>query len=469
MINLPSELQSFLSSLSDISKPYLVGGCVRDSLLGIEPKDWDIEIFDVPFEKLEASLTDIYGSDKVVSCGKSFGVLKVKLDTLTVDAALPRTEEKTGLGYKCFEVTTNPNLSLKEACSRRDFTINALMYDPQTEQALDFFGGESDLKYHILRAVSPSSFVEDPLRLLRGFQFCARFGLVVEENTKKLAKQITKEEWKSLAPDRIWCEWEKFLNKGTELHLGLQALVDLNILQYYPELEALVGSEQNPVWHPEGDVWVHTKFVCAYAGYYTKDFTDLVSKKIVRLACLCHDLGKPETQTINVRGTISNPRHGNCTETVTNFLNRIYCPVKYHSSVQSLVKEHLNWSPQKGQEVLSDKAILALVNRLVPSTLTELTYVVRADISGRPPLPIDFPKAMTKLLIRACELGVNPNYPGVKPLVTGEDLKELGFVEGAYLGATLKQAKKMQINHPDWTKEKLLKWVDSNTKRGSND
>ena len=453
-------LQTLLSDLSSIGNPYLVGGCVRDQLLGLEPKDWDIEVFGVDFDVLESSLQEHYGADNVVSCGKSFGVLKVRLGNTEFDIALPRKEVKTGLGYKGFEVTPDPFLSLKEACLRRDFTINALMYDPRTEQVLDFFGGQQDLKYGILRAVSPSSFVEDPLRLLRGFQFCARFGLVVEEDTKQLAKQITKEDWESITPDRIWIEWEKFLLKGTDLFLGLQALQDLDLLKYYPQLQALVGSMQNPKWHPEGDVWTHTKYVCYYAGKYSDDLS-------VRLASLCHDLGKPETQVINKRGTISNPQHESCKETVISFLNLIHCPEKYRKVILSLVKEHLNWS-----NVNTDKSLCALVERLLPATLSQLMLVAHADMSGRPPLSTEFPKKLQEIVEMAQSLNIDISKPGITSLVTGDDLLGLGFVQGRYLGTALKQTKEMQIKNPKWTKEQLLTWVDtqfSKTKRGINE
>lgn len=454
------ELRILLSNLTTISSPYLVGGCVRDSLLGLEPKDWDIEVFGVEFETLEKYLQGYYGVDKVISCGKSFGVLKVKSEGIEFDIALPRKEIKTGLGYKGFEVTPDPSLSLREACLRRDFTINALMYDPHMGQVLDFFGGQQDLKYGILRAVSPTSFAEDPLRLLRGFQFCARFGLVVEESTKQLAKQITKAEWDSITPDRIWVEWEKFLLKGTDLYLGLQALEDLGIRQYYPQLQAMVGSMQNPKWHPEGDVWTHTKYVAYYAGSYTESLSDL-DRLYIRLAAICHDLGKPETQCVNKRGTISNPKHESCVSTIVNFLNLIHCPEKYHNVVISLVKEHLNWS-----NVHNGRNLCALVERLAPATLYQLILVAHADMSGRPPLSTEFPSKLLKIHELAKELHINTHRPGITALVTGADLIALGFVQGPHLGAALKQTKEMQIKNPKWTKEQLLTWVEKQLKRG---
>jgi tRNA nucleotidyltransferase (CCA-adding enzyme) len=227
----------------------LVGGCVRDALMGGEPKDIDVECFGIAPDRLRAILSKRFALDLV---GASFGVLK--LSHLDVDVAIPRRETKLGLGHRAFEMEYDPTLTVRDASARRDFTVNAIYRDPLTDEIVDPWNGRADLERKILRHVS-DHFREDPLRVLRGMQFVARFGLSAAPETIEVCRAMTPE---GLASERLFGEWSKLILKGVKISKGLNFLRDVGWVKYYPELERLIGCAQAPEWHPEGDVWNHT-------------------------------------------------------------------------------------------------------------------------------------------------------------------------------------------------------------------
>ena len=186
-MNLPAELRRLLQQVPELSRAYLVGGCVRDALLGIAHKDFDLEVYGVNYEQLEKALS-VHGRVDLV--GKSFGVIKFSSrEGAQWDFSLPRRDSKTSAGHKGFQIEFDADISPKEAASRRDFTVNALMFDPRTGEYLDFFNGQNDLQNRVLRHTSPA-FSEDPLRVLRGMQFAARFDLTAAPETIELCRSI---------------------------------------------------------------------------------------------------------------------------------------------------------------------------------------------------------------------------------------------------------------------------------------
>ena len=210
----------------------LVGGCVRDGLLGGDPKDFDIECFGVSAADLQSALSERFDLDLV---GASFGV--IKLHGHDIDVAMPRRETKLGLGHRAFEMECDPSLTLEEASARRDFTVNAIYLDPLTGETLDPWNGRADLERRVLRHVG-EHFAEDPLRVLRGMQFVARFGLDPAPETVEVCRAMTPE---GLASERLMGEWSKLLLQGVEISKGLNFLRDTGWVQYYPELVALIG------------------------------------------------------------------------------------------------------------------------------------------------------------------------------------------------------------------------------------
>ena len=414
-----AELREALTAVCDLvhregGTALVVGGSVRDSLLGVPAKDLDVEVYGVPPDLLKRRLAARFQIDLV---GEAFGV--IKLHGLPVDISIPRRESKAGLGHKGFEILSDPTMTVQEAASRRDFTINAMAYDPRSDRLHDYFGGENDLRARILRHTS-AKFTEDPLRVLRGMQFSARFQLSSAPETLRLCASIDSE---GLAKERILDEWKKLVLKGRSPSLGLAFLRDSGWLRYYPELMALVGCGQDPVWHPEGDVWTHTALCLdAYAAERTGDeHEDLV----VGFAVLCHDLGKPATSRHD-EDHIRSLGHAEAGEAPTrSFLSRMTDQNDLIDDVVSLVRDHLR--PTDLYEArASDAAIRRLACRV--RRIDRLVRVAKADRGGRNGLSDDSFPAGDWLLGRAASLSVQRSAP--TPIVMGRHLIGLGLKPG---------------------------------------
>ncbi|MDP0496875.1 MAG: polynucleotide adenylyltransferase [Verrucomicrobiota bacterium JB024] len=395
-------------------RAFFVGGCVRDALLGHASKDADMEVFGLD----EAVLLKLLRhSFQVNVVGRAFGVFKLK--GLELDVSLPRRESKQGTGHKGFAVTGDPHMSPREAASRRDFTLNALSWDPLSGELVDPFNGRADLDKRILRHTS-DKFSEDPLRVLRAMQFLARFELTIAPETLELCRNITPE---NLARERLFAEWEKLVVKGVRPSLGLTFLKDCGWVQYTPELAALIGCPQDPHWHPEGDVWTHTLHCMdAFARQRSGDaWEDLV----VGLAVLCHDMGKPATTFTDEDGRIRSPRHD--VEGIVpaeKFLRRLTAHQQLIEDVLILVETHMRPAElHKGQA--SDTAVRRLARKV--GRIDRLISVAQADMGGRPPLSADFP-AGAWLLERAETLAVKDAAP--EPLIQGRHLIALGLKPG---------------------------------------
>jgi tRNA nucleotidyltransferase (CCA-adding enzyme) len=408
----------------------LVGGCVRDAVLGLPASDLDIEIYGIEAAALVELLSSQFGVDLV---GESFGVIRLR--DLPIDVSLPRRESKRGLGHRGFKIDSDPQMDPREAASRRDFTINAIALDPESGLIFDPFDGVADLKNRILRHTT-EKFSEDPLRVLRGMQFAARFELQLAPETIELCRQIEPE---GLAPERILGEWKKLILKGIRPSLGLSFLRDCGWIRHFPELEALIGCEQNPRWHPEGDVWTHTLhcmdvFASERIGI---DHEDL----IVGFGVLCHDLGKPATTTREEDGRITAKNHDLMgVELTRQFLGRLTGEEKLIAEVVPLVACHLAPIRLFGSNV-SDTAIRRLAHKV--GRIDRLVRVSSADLRGRPPLVVERFEAGDWLLKRARELSVDAQPP--TPLLMGRHLIELGLEPGPHFGRVLEACFARQI------------------------
>lgn len=445
-INIPSILEQILISLKEIGvNPILVGGCVRDSLLNIPCKDYDIELFNI--EKIEdiETILNKFGSVKLV--GKSFGVLTLKVDGYDFDFALARVEKKIGLGHRGFKVTTKKDLSFSEASLRRDFTINSLGYDFFEKKVLDPNEGLKDLGKKVLRHIKDESFVEDPLRVYRALQFCARFELKLDESTKELCIGI-KQTLLELPKSRVYEEFKKLFLKSQKPSIGLSLLKELEILEYYPELEALNNCLQEYEYHPEGDVWVHTLMV---VDEMVKLKTgDEKTDMILFLACLCHDLGKPLcTKIINTK--ITSHKHEKLgIEPTISFLSKITDEKEIFDRVIPLVETHLSpFALYKDQS--SSKAVKRLAMRV---NIEELCIVALADCLGRDIQDKDkCTKAVEWLRQKAQELEVSTQ--ALAPIVQGRDLIALGFKPSKEFKEILDYGYSLQIDD-DMPKEQII-------------
>ena len=433
----------------------LVGGCVRDELLGLAPKDFDIECFGISGQDLQRALETEFELDLV---GISFGVIKLK--HLEIDVAMPRRETKLGLGHRAFGMEYDPTLTIEEASARRDFTVNAIYKDPLTDEILDPWNGRGDLEKRILRHVSPH-FVEDPLRVLRGMQFVARFNLTPAPETVEICRGMTPE---GLAPERLFGEWEKLLVQGVKISKGLNFLRNVGWVRYYPELERLIGCKQDPEWHPEGDVWNHTlccldAFAAARPGgtgilpvHQKEGFDSTLNGRdarspenddlIVGLAVLCHDFGKPKCTSYDpVKKRIRSLGHDEeGVEPTLSFLRRLTNEERLLKEVPPLVRLHMRpfamWRDKS-----SDGAIRRLAAKVV--RIDRLIRVAAADDAGRPPFPSE-PEPLKWLAEQAERLRVADSAP--KPIVQGRDLIALGMKPGVEFGRILKAAYEAQLD-----------------------
>jgi tRNA nucleotidyltransferase (CCA-adding enzyme) len=426
-----------------------IGGSVRDHFLNIPCKDIDIEVYGLNADQLVAILSQF---GKVDAVGKSFGVIKLRYNETEYDFSLPRRENKEGQGHKGFIVEVDPNMTLVEACSRRDFTINAICYDPIKDEYLDPLNGLSDLGLNRLHPCS-DHFKEDPLRVLRGMQFAARFNLLPSPACLMMCGDIS-HEYHTLPVERLWGEWAKWAEKSVVPSRGLDFLLSTGWIKHYSELNGLIGCEQQEAWHPEGSVWDHSKHVVnAMVEICNRENIIGEDRIVLMLAALTHDFGKPKTTEV-IDGKIKS--HGHAEEGVPiaeKFMQNIGCIPRIIERVLPLVQEHLVHT----QKEHSFRTVRRLALRLSPASLRELSFVVEADYSGRPPLPGGLPKEMASLLDMAKDVEVFNNKP--EPILMGRHLLPLGYVPGPELGRVLKAAFQAQLDGAFADVEGGLAWL----------
>ena len=410
----------------------IVGGWVRDRLMGRTSKDIDVEVYGIDAESLKTLLAR-FGSVNTV--GESFTVYKVA----DLDVSLPRRESKTGRGHKGFTVLGDPALSPAAAARRRDFTINAIAWDPLDDAYLDPFDGRGDLRRGVLRAVDPATFADDSLRVLRAVQFAARFEFALDRGTAELCRRIPLDD---LPAERIWGEVEKLLLRAPRPSIGFALALELSIIErLFPELDALVGCPQEPEWHPEGDVWVHTLLVIDGARARIDDL-EYPQQVTVMLGAVCHDLGKPPT-TAFVDGRIRSLDHEEQgVAPAIALLDRlnVHSLLGYdvRRQVLGIVANHLKPGMfAKAQPPVGDGAYRRLAQKV---DLELLARVAKADCEGRGG-GFDC-SAMDAFLERARALGVEHAAPD--PLVKGRHLLELGVRPGPAVGEVLRQVYERQ-------------------------
>lgn len=403
----------------------LVGGCVRDEIMGRAHKDWDLEVYGIEPTKLREIL-DEFG--EVIVVGEAFAVYKLGSD---LDVSIPRRERKTGKGHRGFAVEGDPHMSFEEACSRRDFTINAILKDPLTGEIVDPTSGKEDIEKRIIRHVSAQTFGEDSLRVLRAAQFAARLKFDIAPETVEICKSI---DVTDLPKERIWGEMEKLLLKAKRPSIGLEWLYELGVIrQLFPELQSLVGVPQEPEWHPEGNVDVHTMMVADEAR---KLIDDLPYEKqvTVMLAAVAHDLGKPPT-TKFFDGRWRSHNHDEAgVEPTLSFLDRlgIYTINGYdvRQQVVQLVRYHLKpgeFFKAESKNPVGDGAFRRLARKVEPDLLYR---VAKADSLGRNPdwLPPEkrFGSEAQEWFIRKVhELEIEKKAPD--PILMGRHLIDLGL------------------------------------------
>jgi tRNA nucleotidyltransferase (CCA-adding enzyme) len=425
-------------------RAFFVGGCVRDRIMGRDSKDIDLEVFGVPADRLKTLLESL---GRVELVGESFQVFKCG----DVDVSLPRRESKSGRGHKGFAIAGDPSMPVEDAARRRDFRINAILWNPLTDEYLDPFDGRGDIHRRVLRVVDPATFADDSLRALRALQFAARFEFTLDADARELCRAMPLDD---LPAERVWGEVEKLL-LAPKPSIGLALALELGIVEkLWPELKALDGCPQEPEWHPEGDVWVHNLQVIDQARTRIDDLPR-PQQLAIMLGAVCHDLGKPQTTKFEDGRIRSRDHEEQGVAPAMALLDRL----NIHSidgydvrgQVAGLTAQHLKpgaW--YKVRDEVGDGAFRRLAAKV---DLELLARLAKSDCLGREPGTFDC-TAMDWFLERARQLGVEHKPPG--PILLGRHLLELGVKPGPRVGEILKAVYEQQMDGSVTTLEQAI-------------
>jgi tRNA nucleotidyltransferase (CCA-adding enzyme) len=450
-----------------IPRAYIVGGFVRDMLRGVLSDDVDLEVYGISADELEKILNDLFPR-QVHAVGKAFGVFRIPAGKGFVDIALPRRESKAGSGHRGFAIKGDPSMSIEDAARRRDFTINAMLLDIRDWTLLDPYGGQKDLEARVLRAVDAATFVDDPLRVYRAVQFAARFDASIEPATVDLLRSmVARGDLDTLSKERITDEMRKLLLKSLRPSRGFDLLNDLGVIvRDYPELAALRGTEQEPEWHPEGNVWIHTLMVIDEAARIIRQGEMSEEDQLaVMLGAMCHDLGKPST-TQMLEGRIRSRGHEEAgVGPARSLLGRWtfsqgVCEAAYVAAAEHLKPAMLYREREKGglTQAQYENAVRRLIRRIAPIDWRTLLAIAEADWSGRGMPNQDkgpyLYGAAFEEAVRALEARSD-----LDPILYGRDVVELGIPAGPRVGELLRELEDARDRGEVATKEEAIAWT----------
>jgi len=438
----------------------MVGGAVRDAMLGLNPKDVDVEVYGLSPDSLRTVMTSLGSVNEV---GRSFGVIKIRVNGHEIDVSLPRRDSKTAPGHRGFAIETDAGMDVIEAARRRDFTINAILKDPLTNEVIDPFNGQRDLNQHLLRLVDERTFADDPLRVLRGVQFSGRFELEVEPKTLAAMKGMI-EQLAELPKERLVEEWAKLFLRSNHPSRGLEVARQIGYFRRYaPSIDRLAETPQGQDVHPEGTVWQHTLLAVDEAKRLApKDLA-------VQLAVLTHDLGKSTTTEMADEQIQSLGHAAAGVEPAIDFLKSQGFSDTIIRKVVPLIREHLNPLQLYHQrDHLRPGTIRRLAQRIYPATLEQLSQVMAADALGRGPFiqsdgsvarPTTAPAA-NWLLAEAQKLGVDRGRP--EPVLWGRDLIERGWGPGKEIGQAIHLAD--ELANQGQSREEILAIINQTSR-----
>ena len=410
-------------------RAYYVGGFVRDGIMGVECKDIDIEVYGLAPQALRSVLA---GLGEVYDRGAAFGVLGLRHSD--IDIAMPRTESRTGAKHTDFDVCVDPFLPPQIACRRRDFTINAMLQDVLSGDILDFYGGRQDLEDRVIRCVCPETFVEDALRAFRAAQFAARMNACIEPATCRLCGEM---DVSRLSVERVMGETEKALLKADRPSAYFRHLRSMNHLkEYFTELERTIGVEQNPRFHPEGDVFEHTMLVLdAAAGLRARSEWPLA----FMLSALLHDIGKIVATEVQQDGRITAYGHETLgLSLVEQQLRRITNHEKLIKYVCNQAELHMRPNMLFFAQSRKKKTRQLFDMSLCPNDLILLS---RADASGK----LDEPyREENEAWLRERLQDYHDRLQ--LPMVTGQDLIAAGLKPDKHFSALIQRARMLHFS-----------------------
>lgn len=443
----------------------VVGGAVRDALLKIEPKDIDIEVYGINYNDLMEFLSK-YG--KVDLVGKKFGVIvfNPKGCEMKYDFSVPRRENKVGIGHTEFEITFDKDMTPKDAAARRDFTFNALAYNPLNNEIHDYFGGIKDLENRTIRHTS-DKFKEDSLRILRCFQFMSRFGFSVHEDTiHEIKSMLSTGEFKDLSKERVYEEFIKWTEKGIRHDNIFKFMRDTNLIDFYPELKVLKDTPQDAIYHPEGSVERHTELCLKRIDEVIKENNIIGTEKIILvMATLMHDIAKPyctEEQMKRGRMTITSNGHEEMGATVARkFLESIGFHESLILPICNLVANHLAGVNISMINALSGKtkAVKKLSRKLHPANIQQLLYIMDADTNGRGSNEIKEPTGAKDIREIASQITVVTKQ--YEYLLMGRHLIEKGLKPSSKFSEILKESYSAQENGEFDNIEGAKEWLNN--------
>ena len=412
--DLPGRLLKIAGDIREAGgRAFLVGGWVRDALLGKSCRDYDVEVYDMAQDALVPILSK-YGRTNLV--GKAFGVIHLAMKGLSLDFSFPRTESKVGYGHRGFVVHTDEKLSFKEAALRRDFTINAMGMELPELTLCDPYGGIDDLKSHTLRHVGPA-FAEDSLRILRGVQFASRFGCTLAPSTVELCRTLSLDD---LSVERLFEEFKKWLLKPGKPSLGLKAFLDIKLDEYFPEI------------HPYKNSWETLGIILDNMAPLRDTLPEAQAMEFAFAALLCASQ-----------------------ETSLKFLERITNETHLLKIVPSLLKayQELDTAIVNDAPALRRLAVklggLKLLGMLVKCTPREFYAGSTADSEC-------FADKFWKV---ASELDLIEEAP--QPYLMGKMLMDMGVKPGKQMGEIIKQSFELQLDGEINNVEEAIAWAKS--------
>lgn len=396
MIEYPNKLDKIFDKLDKYNaSPIIIGGFIRDYLLGIESKDIDIEVYNISsYEKLEDILKEF---GEVNSVGKSFGVCKVALDDLDLDFSLPRMDSKISAGHRGFDIKIESDIDFVTATSRRDFTINSIGYDIKNQKILDPYSGVRDLKERTLKIVDKKTFSQDPLRVLRAMQFCARFELRCNKTLISTCQEmIANNMLNELSKERIYEEFKKLFLKSQKPSIGLDFLAKINGLNYFNELQM------------DSKIWIKT---LNSIDKFSNNKTDNNNSNItIMLTLLCYEINEYKIKSLIDK--LTNRK---------NLFKRIH---SFHH-----------------------------IARYIQNRDNKLLYEVAKNIDTK-----ELSLFLTALNIDNEEI---KNIDNLKPIIHGKEILACGIKPSKEFSQILDSAYKAQINKEFKNKQEAIIWLNN--------